>query len=201
MKIKSNIFTSLLAVFFSLNLFLFVYLIFIKGKVFEPQPVSGYSFEDNKFVTECMNNFEMLSIGDTLLSLQGENLNDIFQREEDIIVFRYSLGDCSDCVNQELQNIAELINHNPELSDKIVIMCNFYNGTRIGENLRIFKKLSLDIPIFDIGELSELQIEGEEIPYYFFLSKNYRVYNCFIPIRSKEYLTNAYVESILKLLK
>ncbi|MFA9189560.1 hypothetical protein [Flavobacterium magnesitis] len=131
-------------------------------------------------------NLRLINIdGDTLLAKDVSFKNKI--------VLRYSILNCSDCVDEEF-NILE--KNKSLFSDNLIIMT--YH-----ENLRSFimdwKKLQkMGINNVNLYLLVDnnigIPLEKENIPYYFYLGNDLSMTNFFIPLREYPHLSNNYLK-------
>ncbi|MCK5822208.1 MAG: hypothetical protein KAH17_09980 [Bacteroidales bacterium] len=192
---KNNYFIfSIIGILIILN----VYLLSISdrnGKIETAHINEGYNFYDNKFVTERLNNNSRFLSNRPMVSIQGDTLS--FE-DHSKIIFRYSIGNCGDCIDAELQAIVNHIESNPKLLTILNFFVFYNNNSSLADDLRKMRKLKLKVPIYFVEKMENVELEKENIPYYFTIGEDSRLRDFFIPLSGRPYLTQAYLDSYIR---
>ncbi len=159
-----------------------------------------FNIYDNKFVTEKLNDNTTFEIEHVLVSIQGDLLDLNKVANIPLIVFRYNVGNCNECVTSEFRTIANYLSEHSEISKYLCFFISDPNGSSIADDIRILRELNLSIPLFYVDKIESVELEDENVPYYFSISNREVLKDFFIPFKRKPYLTNAYLDSFKNLI-
>ena len=115
---------------------------------------------------------------------------------ENKIVFRYTEECCISCVRASIGSIQKVIKTNPSLKDKLIII-----GGKTRRKLFENELAELNLNSFDAYNAKNigLAIDENKYPYFFILGKDKRVYNIFVPDKSKPIATTQYLNFIMQM--
>lgn len=117
-------------------------------------------------------------------------------KQESILVYRFSQMHCESCVNSSIQITQNWV-------DSVGINNVVFLGNH--RNNRVFNKT---IPLYGIQGLKvyncpKINIPAEDIeyPYFFVLDSNLQISNLFVPDKATPFITNSYLKNVSKKLK
>jgi len=134
-----------------------------------------------------------------LLDMQGDSIfaKDIFSKK--MLVFRYSILNCSDCVNAEFDGLI-----NEFLIDKSKIkntcLLAYYEKARdLLVDYRKFqdKHINIQMYILPINQFN-IPIEIQNLPYFFTIDSSLIMSDFFIPMKEKPDWSISYLKLVFK---
>lgn len=151
----------------------------------------------NYFDAEKLNENLKLNKELTLLTIRGDTVltKDVFKRNS--IVFRYSMLNCNNCIETEI-NI--LIKNKTLFNEELCIIAHYKSLRNLNVFYKTFKKRGLSnikmylLPNNDLG----IPLEKYNIPYYFHIDSNLTMSNFFVPIAGEPKLSTIYLNHTLK---
>lgn len=125
-----------------------------------------------------------------LLDMHGNvrNIASIFNNRKPILVYRFRETDCDACVQSTVLMLNRIAEEVP--SENIVILCTY-------KNFRQFSayQSTQSIRVYNIGDQC-LDLDFQDQPYFFVLTRELNARNLFIPLKSDEGLTEDYLKLI-----
>ncbi|WP_281299296.1 hypothetical protein [Flavobacterium limnophilum] len=132
-----------------------------------------------------------------LISIEGDSVfaKDIFKTNS--LVLRYSVLNCGDCIDAEIENLEK---YAKPFSEKIIIITHYENLRRLIIDYKNLQKLGLDKVTVYMLPSNKLGIPMEEnnIPYYFHIDPKLTISNVFIPMREEPRLSEYYLKYSFK---
>ena len=135
---------------------------------------------DNVIIKDSLNN---------ILSLK-----ELFKdKQEQLLVCRFSQMHCESCVNSSIQILRNRIDSIG--TNKVVFLGNHRNNKIFNRVIPLYK--IQDMRVYNCPAIN-IPVEKLGYPYYFILDKNLQISNVFVPDKAKPNITNKYLENICK---
>jgi hypothetical protein len=134
-----------------------------------------------------------------LLNMDGDSVlaENIFTHK--MLVFRYTIMNCSDCINAEFELLSKEFINKIDITVNICFLAYYENTRDLVVDFRRFQEKQLNINMF-ILPINRLQIpiESQNLPYYFTIDSSLIMRDFFIPIKEKPNWTYSYFERLKK---
>lgn len=148
----------------------------VKMDLFSQNTIYQQKNEGNKINNLVLKNKDNVPFSLAELSKKGS-----------ILFFRFKEEHCGECI----RSILEILSKNAQKFSLNIIILSGYNTMRL---LKVFiLENKLNIPIYNVPEISDLSIETLDVPYFFILNAKMEIRNIFIPIKSMPELTESYL--------
>ncbi|WP_308990454.1 hypothetical protein QLS71_003090 [Mariniflexile litorale] len=154
--------------------------------------------DENNFLISKESEDLVLDKDVKLITLKGDTIlaKEVFK--QDNIVLRYSILNCKECIDAEL-NI--LINNNSSFSNEVCLIAYHINRRDMSVFYEELKKkgLTTNVKFFLTSNKGlKIPLENYEIPYYFHIDSNLKMNNFYIPNKDKPKLSEYYLKFGLK---
>lgn len=113
---------------------------------------------------------------------------------EDKVVFKFSLTNCSSCIQHSFSSVRKLMGKLPK--DKIIIVADNSNRRELQA---LVNSLSLSLPVYLTEDtVFHSILEKENVPFFFIIGKDLRMKDLFIPMKELPDLSDLYYRIIWK---
>ncbi len=188
-----------------LNVMLLVKLYSLKGNLTKSEFLLQKKASNYKLALELMMNRERLIylnhkecfVGDNYLYNEtGSKINfRTLSKSRPVLVFRYTELSCNACVDVEMFNLTKYWNVKTNIHP--IIMTSYEDKS----NLYMFKRVNrVEFEMYNtLNSKLPIDVEEDNIPYYFVLYPNGKVDNVFIPDKTLPQFTDQYFKIIEKI--
>lgn len=148
---------------------------------------------DNFLKLSLKNNGIQIKKNNLLKDINGVEfpLNKMLKSKK--IVFRYSELHCDACVDVQIKSLKK---YKEKIGSTNILILADYDNIK---NLILFKRLnSIKLPVYKLSEKLNIELEKQNVPYFFVLDTNFVAKDFFIPIKEIENYTDNYLEIISK---
>ena len=145
-----------------------------------------------KSMVEMSKSLKLLDMkGDTILA------KDIFNKKK--LVFRYSILNCSDCVNAEFEVLIKEFLSNKSNIENVCLLAYYENTRGLVVDYRKFKEKNIDIQMYILPiNQFHIPIEIKNLPYYFTTDSSLTMHDFFIPMKERPDWSISYLRLILQ---